>query len=468
MIDGIKAILSDNLDAVRGNPLLDFELSGKVSAETGEIRTGKCPVAKYKGLTFIDKGSVIEVKGSIHVLKNDGQHNYDIFDLSDIHLVLFELADKLSIVINNAELKNLEFGVNLEVDFPPDDFLNSVIIHKGRMFTLQSGRNMFYRECSHGQYFIKFYDKGLQHRLKKHVLRFELKFIKMEKVNRLGIRYLSDLLVPDKLEKLRSLLLKTYDEILIGDINVSPDDLSHEEAMLFASGHNPGYWAANVPHANSYAGKRKDKAYMKDIRAYRRKISRFRELLKEQGADRKKVIVGELVERTSSSLIQEVQLKRNHEDSCLELTGLKKHEEQSRLSRIDQGEANPELSQLDPLLYSDNNTSLNDDSARYCLVTGLDISMQKDTSKYLCTEGVKYYKENEPEVWEQLQNRLSPKWKDAPIDKKIAEIHHSIRNENNNKIHNTRRSIKKVLQKPSLFDNYQLIREDKLALAGMV
>jgi len=422
VIDGIKAILSDNLDTIRSNPLLDFELSGKVSTQTGEIRTGKYAIAKYKGLTFIDRGSIIEVKGSIHVLKNDGKHNYDSFDLSEIHLVLFELAHKLSVVINDAELKNLECGVNLEVDFPPDDFLNSLIIHKGRMFTLQSGRNMFYRECSHGQYFIKFYDKGLQHRLKKHVMRFELKFIKMEKINGLGIRYLSDLLVPDKLEKLRSLLLKTYDEILIGDIYVTPDDLSHEEALLFASGHNPGYWVANLPNADRYSGKRKDRAYMKDIRAYRRKISRFRELLQKAGADRKKIIVGEMIERTSSSLIQEVQLRRKSEDNCLNLTGLKKHEEQLRLSRIDQGDANPELSQLDPLLYSDNTISLNTHTERRCLVTGLDISMQKDDSKFLCTEGVRYYKENAPKEWMRLLQRLSPKWKDAPLEKQIKEV----------------------------------------------
>jgi len=134
----------------------------------------------------------------------------------------------------------------------------------------------------------------------------------------------------------------------------------------------------------------------------------------------------------------------------------------------DQVEITDEMCQNDPLFYSVNNTSLSKTSVRCCLVTGLDISMQKDTSKYLCTEGVKYYKENEPEVWEQLQNRLSPKWKDAPIDKKIAEIHHSIRNENLNKIHNTRRSINNVLTEPALFDQLQLICKDKLAIAGML
>ena len=117
MIDGIKAILTNNLDKIRCNPLLNFELSAKILVQTGEIKNGKFPIAKYKGLTFTDKGSVIEIKGSIHVMSNEGKHNYNKFGLSDIHLVLFELADKLAIVTNNARLKNIEFGVNLITNF---------------------------------------------------------------------------------------------------------------------------------------------------------------------------------------------------------------------------------------------------------------------------------------------------------------------------------------------------------------
>ena len=104
---------------------------------------GRIPVAKYKGLTFIDRKSVIEVRGSIHVHRNDGRHNYNRFGLSDIHQVLYELKEKFSILTDSAQFKNIEFGVNLATDSDPNDFLNSVIFHKGKMFTLQSGRNMY-------------------------------------------------------------------------------------------------------------------------------------------------------------------------------------------------------------------------------------------------------------------------------------------------------------------------------------
>ena len=74
MIDGFKAILFDNLDEIRDNPLLEFQLSGKTSMSTGEIKNEKYPIAEYKRLTFIDRGSHIEVGGSIHKMYNNGKH----------------------------------------------------------------------------------------------------------------------------------------------------------------------------------------------------------------------------------------------------------------------------------------------------------------------------------------------------------------------------------------------------------
>ena len=98
MIDGIKAILTHNLDTIRQNPLLDFQTSFNTSVSTGEIKSEKKqhPIAKYKSLIFEDKGTVIEVRGSIHKMSNDGKHNYDQFGLSRIHVALYELADQLS------------------------------------------------------------------------------------------------------------------------------------------------------------------------------------------------------------------------------------------------------------------------------------------------------------------------------------------------------------------------------------
>jgi hypothetical protein len=337
VIDGIKAILKDNLDAIRCNPLLDFELSGKVATKTGEIKIGKYAIAKYKGLTFIDRVSVIEVRGSIHVYSNDGLHNYNDFGLSEIHLVLFELADKLSIVLDNAELKNLEFGVNLVVDFTPGDFLNSIIGYKSKLFTHQCQKNKDYRECGLNQFFIKVYDKGLQHELNKFILRIELKYVKMEKINAMGIKYLSDLLYPNKLQLLRQELLRVYDEILMCDIMVEPEGLSRGDVELYFRGQNANYWAASLPKSNQYKKGAKDKRYRADKTLYYRRVERFRELLSEIGAETKKKQVRTLMDEMSKNLLADAQQK------CVKMTSNLNDTNESRMCQTDQDETNDEL-----------------------------------------------------------------------------------------------------------------------------
>ena len=58
-------------------------------------------------------------------------------------------------------------------------------------------------------------------------------------------------------------------------------------------------------------------------------------------------------------------------------------------------------------------TLINLENAHFnkCLVTGLDISMQKKGSKFLCFAGLKYYKENEPETFDFLVGNICPKIK---------------------------------------------------------
>jgi len=108
---------------------------------------------------------------------------------------------------------------------------------------------------------------------------------------------------------------------------------------------------------------------------------------------------------------------------------------------------------------------------KQCLVTGLDISMQKITSKFMSISGIKFYKKNYPEIYKELKKRLSDKWKNESLEIRFKEIAHSIRNEYFNKLNNsrnnTKRSINKILSMPSLFDNRLLIDKRKLQIAGM-
>jgi len=88
--------------------------------------------------------------------------------------------------------------------------------------------------------------------------------------------------------------------------------------------------------------------------------------------------------------------------------------------------------------------------------------MQKEDSKYLCTSGVEFHQIHFPEIYRELEKRLSNKWKNSSIEKRNYEIAHSVRNEHLNKFNNTERSYNKINSYPSLFNNYDLIDKQKL------
>lgn len=464
MIDGIKAILRDNLDYIRNHSNLDFLVPSSIT--TGEIRTDKYPVAIYKGLKFIDKGSYIEIRGSVHKFYNDGQQNYNEFGIKELTIAFHRFSDTFNIDLHKVRLVNLEIGINLKISYNPIDFLNSIINHRGTRFTFHLSKNMEYRECSHCQFYIKIYNKGLQYSYPGYLLRVEVKFIKMEKPNNFGIKYLSDLLDIDKLHKLRYELIRIYDEILIGDIKLNPIGLSRRDEELFNQGHNPNFWSNLSPNATDYDKGAVSSEYKRERKKYERKLARFNHLLKSTGAISRKVAIKTLMEEKSSTLLNAQQVficDAKISEKRGKLTEGKRNNQQH-----DSSNCIKKTGEIDPLLYSVIYPHVSNEKRRVCKVTGLDISMQKENSEFLCTAGIKYYKKNDPKIWLELWKRLSPRWYGCSEETQIEEIHHSIRNEYFNKIHNTRRSIKKVLAEPALFNQMDLIHQDRLVTAGFI
>lgn len=465
MIDGFKAIMSNNLDAIRYHPLLDFVIP--YSEKTGEIKKGKYPTAEYKGLKFIDKGSIIEITGSLQKFKNEGKHNYDDFTFEEIWVTINILQNELNIDINHARLTNVEIGINLTLDYDPDIFLRSLVMHRGKKFTFQQNWNMQYRECIHYQFFIKIYNKGLQYQLNKYVLRIEIKYRKMEKPNSIGIHNISDLLDVTKIKKLKDELLKIYDDILIGDYNLAPNSLSSKDQLLFEKGHNPDFWDKLLPKSEEFKNKSESPGYKKTRKKYERNLSRFKYLLQKTGANYRKEFVRNLIVEKSSKLLTISPQLTTHISKSAKKKGEIDLPKIKGKPQINHPTESAKMGEIDPLLYSVKLPLSKKHDKRICKVTKLDISMQKENSEFLCTTGIKYYKEYEPKIWIQLWKRLSPRWHGCSEKIQIQEVHHSIRNEYLNKIHNTRRSINKVLEEPALFNQFDLIRQDKLEIAGM-
>ncbi len=120
-------------------------------------------------------------------------------------------------------------------------------------------------------------------------------------------------------------------------------------------------------------------------------------------------------------------------------------------------------------MHSNDIQESNTETLKRCPVTGLDISMQSEKTKFITTAGIKWYYKNEIEIYYQfLATRLSGNFKKKDLKTQFKIIAHSIRNAESNPRNNTKRAIQKLLDdKNSLFNNLQLIDKNKLQEAGI-
>ena len=81
---------------------------------------------------------------------------------------------------------------------------------------------------------------------------------------------------------------------------------------------------------------------------------------------------------------------------------------------------------------------------RKCIVTGLDITMQKEESQFLCFGGLRYYFEYKHKIYEELKRKYlrADKYNLSP-DEQFYYISHNIRNRFTNEIHNRKKFEKR-------------------------
>lgn len=219
LIDFITANLNNiHPSKLEQNPLLEFSMLQNVSEggvlipvrdKLGEFKRNKkgdiiyltpYKFAKYNDLCFtIFEGGAIILDGSLHKYFNSGAHNYNDFDYYAFVRVLNDLENKFGITPDDCRLQCLEVGVNILPPIPSNDILKHCFLHKTQTFKdIQNSTDGRYRQAKHYQYIVKIYNKALHYILKgfkisTEILRFELKYIKMEKVNKLGVYTLADI-----------------------------------------------------------------------------------------------------------------------------------------------------------------------------------------------------------------------------------------------------------------------------------
>ncbi len=358
MIDFIKAKIQINPQDLLINPLLSF--FRQINPDTGEIKSvnrknkKRTPYqsAIYLDLEFriYDTGSIYLI-GSLHKFWNIGTHNYNDFNLNALYFVLHELKTKFNILPHQLILQQLEIGVNIQPPYKSGRIIDYCFIHRSKSFGFISTRDEGkYSQVQHSQYLVKFYDKrkhysGKGFQINNEILRFEIKYRKMEKLNRLNIYTLYDLLHYG-LKNFIPVLLNEWQHVLFYDftINIESKPISNYK--------NPLYWKDLIDNKrNSALNKHRNK--LKEI------VANHSENVQEQ--------ITKLIEQKAKELMQ----GEEHFDRIYKVSDFVPH--------------------------TNNNK-------RICPITNLDISMQKKDSFLLSHTGLKYYYQTDPKIYNTIRN----------------------------------------------------------------
>jgi hypothetical protein len=146
-----------------------------------------------------DKG--ILISGSLHKYKNFGAHNHCQFTYSEMRLSLNHIQQTTGLDLTDILLKNLELGVNIDLEVQPEAVLKNLLVIRGVPYLWGKIRGKgHFREAQFQRHSIKVYDKSTQYGLDSNILRFEKKFVKMNTLKAEGIVTFSDLLDRNKVE----------------------------------------------------------------------------------------------------------------------------------------------------------------------------------------------------------------------------------------------------------------------------
>lgn len=253
MIDYNKILIKGlNPSTLEDNPLLDFY--DKVNLTTGELKTinrnghrvTPSKIASYKGLEFkiYETGTII-ITGSLHKYWNEGKYNHNDFNITSVMWVFNDLKTKFGIDPKQCFLKCLEIGINITPPIETNSILDNCFLHKTNPFENQkNSKEGYYKQVQHSQYILKIYNKRQISILKgfkipTEIMRIEIKYTKMEKLNNLGIFTLQDL-IDYGLHNFKKELLNEWQNVLYFDNTIQRSTAYTKNALLKYS--NPYYW----------------------------------------------------------------------------------------------------------------------------------------------------------------------------------------------------------------------------------
>ncbi len=370
-----------------------------------------------------DEHVKVSVRGSLHKYFNGGKHNANDFTPGMARIAMRDLFGVLRLNPDVMRLGGFEFGINVPLPFSPDRFINAIVAYNpGERVPIKTPdvKNKIGVVFEYGDYDVKVYNKSTESGEPYHdmnILRVEIRIKRRKIVKNVRLESVSDLLEPVAWKEFIKWLRPVVDRLLIYEHGTVDDSgFSPLKKRLFRDGTTLNYWnLCRMDHSRQ---------------TYRNRMKSFENLIGKHSTS-------SLKERVDSLL----QTKLDEIETMIENDVLTGEETPKTVYLPGHSRTVVTLPTRIRGSLTSKTGSENVKNVKVCPVTGLDISMQRKESRFLGITGIKFYMKHDPPVRDELFRRLSPRWENAPLDKQIKEIAHSIRNEYHNPRNNARRAI---------------------------
>lgn len=423
LIDFIKIEITnfDTIKAIQNNPILTYikrvEKYNK-DAEIYYIYYYTYQNLKFDILTDSNrKPKRLYITGSLHYYFNKGLHNANDFTYINFIGVVNKLITIFKINPYQSILRSLEYGINIEpLAYSTRTILQNTFYHQRKKFL--EPINKPYKQSGtpkQHNYILKIYDKAFQfpNHTKGELLRFEIKYSRMRELNTLGIVFLSDLFPIENNLKLYTILKKRFTEVLFYDFTINTKKLTPAKQKNAANYSNINYWDNIINDIKKGQKNRNNFTYhKKQLKTLILKHSKQVQQKLSYIIDNKGVDLLNLARYTGfekvkhSAYTHPVSKKKCSAYTHLYIGCIPFHKYLSK-------------------------TELKKE--RKCIITGVDISMQKQDSNLLSHTGLKYYFKTDKNIFEKVKRKyLTSVWYDADFETQIKEISHNIRNYHNN------------------------------------
>lgn len=407
MIDFLKleTFNTTQIDYLYDHELLDWHSdTDKINIFDKEVINTK-KIKQYKGIYFCFYSNKLDILFKPHYYFNNNLHNANDFKIIDCIAVIYEVKNALNLDLEVFKVINIEYGLNVLSPIDIRHLITYIAYHSKNEFKTDTGLPYSKKSYSVTKYgtanqykIIKAYAKGLQFPKYSDIntFRFEVKSKKSRFINKLGTFNLADLLNLNVYFALANSLIVEFEDTLILDCETDFKTLNKKEQTKISKFNNPMEWYKMINSSNR-------NSFSKNKTTYYKLTNKVPVNLKNQ---LRQIIYNKLEILKKGAMSPPKEIIKKSADSQLYNRRICTH-----------------------------NDIINESKNQwFCIVTGFNISMQKENSILLSHTGLKYYYNTNKRIFEQIKRRyLTKTWFESNFETQIKEIAHNIRNENSNK-----------------------------------